>query len=84
LVYFLDFNDSYIAKGETCHPSDNLGAVLAACEYADATGKDFLAALTVASKVKCHLSDVVPIRTSGFHHTTQGAYALAAGFMEDQ
>ncbi len=32
LVRYLDFNDSYLAKGETCHPSDNLGAVLAASE----------------------------------------------------
>jgi 2-methylcitrate dehydratase len=34
LVRYLDFNDGYLAKGETCHPSDNLGAVFAACEYA--------------------------------------------------
>ena len=34
LVRYLDFNDSYLAKGETCHPSDNLGAILAASEYA--------------------------------------------------
>ncbi|HWZ17824.1 MAG TPA: MmgE/PrpD family protein, partial [Ktedonobacteraceae bacterium] len=34
LVRYLDYNDSYIAKHETCHPSDNLGAVLAASEYA--------------------------------------------------
>jgi len=27
LVRYLDFNDGYLAKGETCHPSDNLGAV---------------------------------------------------------
>jgi len=32
LVRYLDFNDSYLAKGETCHPSDNLGAVLAAAD----------------------------------------------------
>ena len=30
LVRYLDFNDSYLARHETCHPSDNLGAVLAA------------------------------------------------------
>ena len=36
LVRYLDFNDSYPTKGETCHPSDNLGAVLAAAEYAGA------------------------------------------------
>jgi len=34
LIRYLDFNDSYLARGETCHPSDNLGAVLAAAEYA--------------------------------------------------
>lgn len=79
LVRFLDFNDSYLAKGETCHPSDNLGAVLAACEYADGTGSDFLTALAVAYQVQCRLSDVAPVRARGFDHTTQGAYALAAG-----
>ncbi|OGO64044.1 MAG: 2-methylcitrate dehydratase, partial [Chloroflexi bacterium RBG_19FT_COMBO_47_9] len=79
LVRFLDFNDSYLARGETCHPSDNLGAVLAACEYIDGTGKDFLTALSVAYQVQCRLSDVAPVRARGFDHTTQGAYALAAG-----
>src|SRR5579864_7103249 len=38
LVRYLDFNDSYLAPGETCHPSDNLGAVLAAAEYACRSG----------------------------------------------
>src|SRR5690349_5367689 len=33
LVRYLDYNDSFLAKNETCHPSDNLSAVLAACEY---------------------------------------------------
>ena len=33
LVRYLDFNDSYLAPGETCHPSDNLGAVLAALSF---------------------------------------------------
>jgi 2-methylcitrate dehydratase len=39
LVRYLDFNDSYLAPGETCHPSDNLGAVLAAAEYARCSGR---------------------------------------------
>src|SRR5260370_38721116 len=30
LVRYLDFNDSYLAPHETCHPSDNPGAGLAA------------------------------------------------------
>lgn len=79
LVRYLDFNDSYLAKRETCHPSDNLGAVLAASEYAGRSGKDLLTALAVAYQVQCRLSDVAPVRAKGFDHTTQGAYAVAAG-----
>ena len=79
LVRYLDFNDSYLAKGETCHPSDNLGAVLAACEYADRSGKDLLTALAVAYQVLCRLSDVAPVRAKGFDHTTLGSFAVASG-----
>ncbi len=79
LVRYLDFNDSYLAKGETCHPSDNLGAMLAAAEYARGTGKDLLVSLAVAYQVQCRLSDVAPVRAKGFDHTTQGSYAVAAG-----
>ncbi len=79
LVRYLDYNDSFLAPGETCHPSDNLGAVLAAAEYAGGTGRDLLAALAVAYQVQCRLSEVAPVRHKGFDHTTQGAYAAAAG-----
>lgn len=79
LVRYLDFNDGYLAKGETCHPSDNFGAVLAACEYADRSGKDLLTALAVAYQVQCRLSDVAPVRAKGFDHTTQGSFGVAAG-----
>ncbi len=79
LVRYLDFNDGYLAPGETCHPSDNLGALLAAAEYARQSGKELLTALAVAYQVQCRLSDVAPVRAKGFDHTTQGAYAAAAG-----
>ncbi|HEY6343381.1 MAG TPA: MmgE/PrpD family protein [Bryobacteraceae bacterium] len=79
LVRYLDFNDSYLAKNETCHPSDNLGSVLAACEYADKSGGDLMTALAVAYQVQCRLSDVAPVRAKGFDHVTQGSYAIAAG-----
>jgi len=79
LVRYLDFNDSYLAPGETCHPSDNIGAVLAAAEYAGASGRTLLTALAAAYQVQCRLSDVAPVRAKGFDHTTQGAYAAAAG-----
>lgn len=79
LVRYLDFNDSYLAKGETCHPSDNIGSILAAGETTNMSGKDFLTALGVAYQVQCRLSDEAPVRDKGFDHTTQGSYAVAAG-----
>lgn len=79
LVRYLDFNDSYLAKGETNHPSDNLSATLAAAEYAGISGRELLTAIAVAYQVQCRLSDVAPVRHKGFDHTTQGAYAAAAG-----
>lgn len=79
LVRYLDFNDSYLAKGETCHPSDNIGSLLAAGEYAGINGREFLTALAVAYQVQCRLSDEAPVRDKGFDHTTQGSYAVAAG-----
>lgn len=79
LSRYLDFMDSYLAASETCHPSDNLGAVLAAAEMRGASGADFLTALAVSYQVHTRLSDVAPVRDKGFDHTVQGAYAAAAG-----
>lgn len=79
LVRYLDFSDSYLAKGETCHPSDNIAAVLAAAEYGNSSGKDFMAAVALAYQVQCRLSDVAPVRAKGFDHTVQLAYSAAAG-----
>jgi 2-methylcitrate dehydratase len=79
LVRYLDFNDSYLAPHETCHPSDNLGAVLAAAELARADGATLLTALAVAYQVQCRLSDAAPVRDRGFDHTTHLAYSVAAG-----
>ncbi|MEM7051380.1 MAG: MmgE/PrpD family protein [Acidobacteriota bacterium] len=79
LSRYLDFMDSYLAKGETCHQSDNFGAVMAAAEYADASGHDFLTAMAAAYQVQGRLCDEAPVRAKGFDHTVQGAYASAAG-----
>lgn len=78
-VRYLDFNDTFMSPGESCHPSDNLGAVLAAAEHARAAGTTVLTALAVAYQVQCALSADAPVRARGFDHTTQGAFAVAAG-----
>ena len=79
LERYLDFMASFVAKHETCHPADNVMSVLAASEYAEKSGKDFLTAVAVAYQVQCKLSEVAPVRPKGFDHTVQGAYAVAAG-----
>ncbi len=79
LVRYLDFMDNYLAKGVSCHPSDTLGAVLAAAEYAERDGRDLLAALAVAYHVLCRLCDVAPVIDEGFDHTALEAIAVAAG-----
>jgi 2-methylcitrate dehydratase len=78
LIRYLDFMDNFLAEGETCHPSDNIGSVLAAAEFAKASGRDFLTALAVAYEVECRLTAGAPIMGKGFDHTTQLAYSIAA------
>ena len=79
LISHFGLNDSYVTKNDSGHPSDNLAAVLAAAEYAGATGRDLMAALAVAYQVHCRLTDVAPVRAKGFDQATLGAYAAAAG-----
>jgi 2-methylcitrate dehydratase len=79
LIRYVDFMDSYLARGGLCHPSDNTGAILAAAEYADLSGTDFLTALAVAYQVEARLTASVPFMAHGFDLTTQLAYSLAAG-----
>ncbi|MEK6710621.1 MAG: MmgE/PrpD family protein [Nitrospinota bacterium] len=79
LARYLDFNDGYMGAAGTMHPSDNLGAVLAAAEYAGAPGRDFMAALALAYQVQCRLADAARAEARGFDQGTHGAYASAAG-----
>jgi 2-methylcitrate dehydratase len=79
LIRYVDFMDSYLARGGLCQPSDNTMAVLAAGEHADLSGKDFLTALAVAYQVEAQLTASVPFMACGFDLTTQLSYSLAAG-----
>jgi 2-methylcitrate dehydratase len=60
LVRYVDLMDSYLGPVSLCHPSDNVGAVLAACEHAGRSGKEFLTALAVAYQVESELTSVAP------------------------
>ena len=79
VIRYIDFMDSYFAVGGLCHPSDNVAAVLAASEYADRSGKDFLIALAVAYQVECALTAAAPFLARGLDLTTPLTYSLGAG-----
>ena len=71
--------DNTASAGEVCHPSDNLAAVLAAAEYADRSGRDFLLGLTIAYQVQTRLMEALPTMRAGLNYTTPLAYSVAAG-----
>ncbi|WP_247003212.1 MmgE/PrpD family protein [Halosolutus gelatinilyticus] len=79
LVRYLDYMDSFLAPDETPHPSDNVGAVVAAGEYADATGEDLLAGLAIAYEIQAELAWNAPVREKGFDHVTHTVISTAAG-----
>ncbi|HWF44265.1 MAG TPA: MmgE/PrpD family protein [Candidatus Kapabacteria bacterium] len=79
LVRYVDFMDNYLAKKQSGHPSDTTGAVLAASEYADRSGKDFLLALALSYQVFCVLLDRFPVQQHGYDHTLQLGIAIACG-----
>jgi 2-methylcitrate dehydratase len=79
LVRYLDYMDSYLAGAELCHPSDNTGGVLAVCEHAGRSGKEFLTALAVAYQVEPTLTGAADFMARGFDLTTQLTFSLGAG-----
>ncbi|MGF6930665.1 2-methylcitrate dehydratase [Chitinophaga sp. W2I13] len=79
LIRYPDFMDNFLAKESTCHPSDNIGALLAACHVKEISGADFLAAMAVAYEMECRLTEQLPVMISGHDHTTLLAFSATAG-----
>jgi 2-methylcitrate dehydratase len=78
MIRFLDANDTYITKGSG-HPSDMMGAVLAAAESQGASGRDLLLATVAGYEVFGALADQVPLRDRGWDQGVFVAPASAAG-----
>ena len=78
MVRFLDANDTYISRGSG-HPSDMLGALLAAAELRAASGQDLLLAFVAGYEVFGALADQVPLRDRGWDQGVFVAPAAAAG-----
>ncbi|RRJ32480.1 MmgE/PrpD family protein [Halocatena pleomorpha] len=79
LTRYLDYMDSFLAPGETPHPSDNIGSVIACAEAADRTGRELLAGIGVAYEVQGELAWNAPVRDRGYDHVTHTVLSAATG-----
>ena len=52
MIRYLDYNDTYLSL-EPAHPSDNIGATLAAADSRGATGKDLILGTVIAYEIQC-------------------------------
>jgi len=79
---YQDYNDVYFGPAWTAHPSDNIATLLAAAEWCDRPGREFLRAMVVAYEVQLRFADLPVARNlwhAGWHHTGACAYSAAAG-----
>jgi 2-methylcitrate dehydratase len=79
LIRYPDFMDNFMGKEATCHPSDNIGPLLAAAQFRPTSGKDFLAAMAVAYQIECRLVLEIPVMKEGIDHTLLLGYSMTAG-----
>jgi 2-methylcitrate dehydratase len=79
LTRYLDFMDSFLAPGETPHPSDNIGSLIACGEHMDATGEDLIEAVGVSYEIQGELAWNAPVRDRGYDHVTHTVISAAAG-----
>lgn len=78
LIRYPDFMDNFLGKEATCHPSDNIGSLLAASQFRPTTGKEFLTAMAIAYQIECRLIEEIPVMKEGIDHTLMLAYSATA------
>lgn len=78
IIRYLDYNDTYLSL-EPAHPSDNIGATLAAADAREATGKDLILGTVIAYEIQCRLCDAASLRSQGWDHVTYGPFSATAG-----
>ncbi|SDE96944.1 2-methylcitrate dehydratase [Mucilaginibacter pineti] len=79
LIRYPDFMDNFMGKEATCHPSDNIGPLLAAAQFRPTSGKEFLTAMAVAYQIECRLVLEIPVMKEGIDHTLLLGYSMTAG-----
>jgi 2-methylcitrate dehydratase len=79
LIRYPDFMDNFMGKEATCHPSDNIGPLLAAAQFRPTSGREFMAAMAVAYQIECRLVLEIPVMKEGIDHTLLLGYSMTAG-----
>lgn len=78
LIRYPDFMDNYMGKEATCHPSDNIGALLAVAQMHPTNGEEFLTAMAIAYQIECRLVEEIPVMKEDIDHTLFLAYSITA------
>jgi 2-methylcitrate dehydratase len=78
LIRYPDFMDNYLGKEATCHPSDNIGPLLAASLVKNFSGEEFLISMAIGYELECRLIEEIPVMIKGFDHTLLLAYSITA------
>lgn len=78
LTRYLDFMDSFLAPGETPHPSDNIGSAVVCGQYAERSGKELIASIATAYEVQAALAWNAPVRDRGWDHVTHTIFSATA------
>ncbi len=76
LIRYPDYMDNFLGKESTCHPSDNIGALLSAAQQMESSGSDFLLAMAIGYEIECRLIEEIPVMMKGFDHTLLLSYSL--------
>lgn len=86
MIRFSDFSDDYFgledspSRGDVGpHPSDTLGAIFAATEATQGSGKALLLGTVIAYEVDGQITERVRMRTNGWDYTPLHAMASALG-----
>ena len=82
LIRYPDFMDNFLGKHATCHPSDNIGALLAAGNFKKIDGKQFLKAMGIAYQLICRLTESFPVMSKGFDHTVLLNFSIVLALAE--
>jgi 2-methylcitrate dehydratase len=77
LIRTLDLNDTYTGPKQVGHPSDNIGAALAAAEIADRSGRDLMKAIRLGYEVYGRILDLGDPESSWDHVTVSGLVTAA-------